>query len=277
MGPARIIVLAIAALAAIGAVFMMRALMGDADSNAIVAQPDAPTTVEVLAAGRDLATGERLAAGDLVWSEWPAGAVAPTHVLQTADPDAIENYADSIVRTPMASGEPFMPNKVVMAGDAGFMAAMLAPGMRAVSIPISVEGGAGGFILPPDDRVDVLLTREVPPEVENGPAAFTTDTILTNVRVLAIDQTPKAEDGVSTVVGSSATLELSPSEAEILNQANAMGVISLTLRSISDSMQNNDELRAAGLSQAPVRATVQVYRYGGSSQVAVQESGERAQ
>lgn len=276
MGPARIIVLAIAALAAVAAVFMMRALMSDAGPTAIVAEAEEAATVQVLAAGRDLAMGERLAVGDLVWTDWPAGATAPSYVLQNAAPDAIETYAEAIVRVPMAAGEPFMPSKVVQAGEAGFMAAMLTPGMRAVSVPISVDSGAGGFILPPNDRVDVLLTREVAADAEGDQRTFSTDTILTNVRVLAIDQTLDTDEEATTVVGSTATLELSPAEAEILNQAYAAGTISLALRSLADTIQNGDA-RTAGLNRTPARTTVQVYRYGGVSQVAVQENGGRAQ
>jgi pilus assembly protein CpaB len=277
MGPARIIVLAVAAVAAIAAVVMMRALMGGQPEGVIVAESEQLPAARILTAGRDLAVGERLVPGDLVWTEWPAGAVAPSYIVETASPDAADTYAEAIVRSPMAAGEPFLPGKVVLAGDAGFMAAMLTPGMRAVSIPISVENGAGGFILPPDDRVDVLVTREVAPDQQNGPTAWATDTVLTNVRVLAIDQTSSADAGASTILGSSATLELTPQEAEILYQAYATGPISLSLRSIADAVRNNDDQRAAGLSRAPVRATVQVYRYGGVSRVAVQETPERSQ
>ncbi len=274
MGPARIAVLAIALIAAVAAAFVMRAVMSaSAPETSIVAEVREETPMaSVLTAARDLVVGDRLAPEDLVWAEWPLTAVGPSFIIQDNNSGAIDDYANSVVRTPMSSGEPILPSKVVRTGEAGFMAAVLTPGMRAVAIPISVESGAGGFILP-NDRVDVLLTREsMGPD---GPG-YSSDTILTNVRVLAIDQTIKEEEGDQVVVGSTATLELAPGEAEMVAQANAMGRVSLALRALADSIVNADEQRAAGLKAPPVQASVQVYRYGGVSHVAVQETQERA-
>lgn len=277
MGPARIAVLVIAAIAAIGAVFMMRVIMGGESDDRVIAetQPEA-ATVTVLAAARDLAIGERLSPEDFVWSEWPETAAAGNFVLQSAEPEAVENYTGAVVRVAMAASEPVLPGKVVKTGEAGFMSAMLSPGMRAVAIPIDVESGAGGFILP-NDRVDVMLTRAAADAGAEGALDFTTNTILTNVRVLAIDQAFAEQDGEQTLVGSTATLELAPREAELVAQAGATGEIALALRSLADSVSNADEERAAGISQSPVRSTVQVYQYGAVSQVAVQDPVERAQ
>lgn len=279
MGPARIAVLVIALISAIGAVFLMRGLLGAPDSRAVVAEAEqqAPSAA-VLTAARDLAAGERLTAADLAWTEWPESAASPAFVVQSAQPDAMEIYSEAIVRAPIAAGEPIMATTVVRTGDAGFMAAMLTPGMRAVSVPISAETGVGGFILPPDDRVDVMVTREyVDPDSETGQVEYATETILNNVRVLAIDQTPQAETGVSTILGSVATLELTPAEAEILNQGMASGTISLALRSVADATPQGPEDRAVVVSERPVQSTVTVYRYGGVSRVAVQDGEERMQ
>jgi pilus assembly protein CpaB len=275
MGPARIAVLVIAAIAAIAAVFLMRSMTGGSD-NAIVAQaPEPVATIPVLTAARDLAPGERIAAADLAWTDWPEAAAGPSFVTQVSQPDAMEAYADAVVRDAIAANEPVLPGKVVLAGEGGFLSASLSPGMRAASIPISVESGAGGFILP-YDRVDVLLTRETVAAQDGGPTAYTTDTVLSNVRVLAIDQASEGPDSQQVLVGSTATLEVTPSEAEMLAQAQAMGTIRLTLRSLADSVINEDEQRAAGLGQAPAQASIQVYRYGGASQVAVQDTEARA-
>ncbi len=282
MSPARIAVLAIAAVAAIAAALLMRGIMMSRPAEApIVAEVrDEAPSVSVLAAARDLAVGERIMPGDLVWADWPESAAIPSFVLEASQPNAMEEYEAAVVRAPIAQGEPLLPGRVVRIGDASFMAAMLAPGMRAVAIPISVQRGAGGFILP-NDRVDVVLTRET--ATDEGRAEYITSTILTNVRVLAIDQTFAEIDGQQTVIGSTATLELAPREVELVSQAEALGSVSsggglsLALRSLADSVAHADEARAAGLFQAPVQATVQVYRYGGVRRVAVEDTPERTQ
>lgn len=279
MGPARIVVLIIALIAAIGAVFMMRALMGGSQADSVVAEAvQQEPRAGVLTAARDLVPGERLTAADLAWTEWPQSAASPAFVLQTAQPDAMDTYSEAIVRSPIAMGEPILATKLVMAGDAGFMAAMLSPGMRAVSIPITAESAAGGFILPPDDRVDVLLTREfIDPEGETSQTEYVTETILRNVRVLAIDQTPRLDDGVATILGSTATLELTPSEAEVLNQGMAAGTLSLSLLSVADAVQDTAADRVVIQAENPVQSSVTVLRYGVIGHVAVQDTPERAQ
>ena len=117
------------------------------------------------------------------------------------------------------------------------MAAILSSGMRAVSTEISAENGAGGFILP-NDRVDVMLSKR---EKDN---IVTSQVILTNVRVLAIDQAPKEREGQNAVVGKTATLELTPGDAEILTRARQSGTLSLALRSIADGGKTADVVAA---------------------------------
>ena len=128
----------------------------------------------------------------------------------------------------MMPGEPLTTTKIVHADAAGFLAAQLMPGMRAISIPISVDTGAGGFILP-NDRVDILYTQQV------GDAhRYRTNTILGDVRVLAVDQTYDSKE-TKTVVGRTATLELSPDQVELVERARAAGSLSLALRALGDS------------------------------------------
>jgi pilus assembly protein CpaB len=119
------------------------------------------------------------------------------------------------------------------------MAAILPTGMRAVSTQISPENGAGGFILP-NDRVDVILTRrDANAEKGGGGDARTSETVLTNIRVLAIDQNVEEKNGQKVVVGKTATLELSPAQAETLVLSQQIGSLSLALRSVTDATQKD--------------------------------------
>ena len=168
----------------------------------------------------------------------------------------MNSVVGSIVRYPFVAGEPIREQKLVKANGSGFMAAILPTGMRAVSTEISPETGAGGFILP-NDRVDVILSRrEKNPDQNNGEAAVS-ETILTNIRVLAIDQTPREKEGQNTVLGKTATLELKPEQAEALARARQTGTLSLALRSLADAntpVASNDELGR--------RESINVVRYG---------------
>ena len=150
------------------------------------------------------------------WQTWPAAAAGANFIRKNDRPDAIEQLAGSIARAPFVAGEPIREAKLIKAKGSGFMAAILPSGMRAVSTEISPETGAGGFILP-NDRVDVILSRrDREAEKAAGVEVHTSETILTNVRVLAIDQTVEEKNGQRVVVGKTATLELTPRQAETL-------------------------------------------------------------
>src|SRR6201999_4507243 len=110
------------------------------------------------------------------WQSWPA-ATASSFIRKSDRPDAIEQIAGSVARTPFSGGEPIKEDKLIKANGSGYMAAVLPTGIRAISTPISPETGAGGFILP-NDRVDVILIRTLKNSV-NEP--FASETILTNV------------------------------------------------------------------------------------------------
>jgi pilus assembly protein CpaB len=139
------------------------------------------------------------------------------------------------------------------------MAAILPTGMRAISTEISPETGAGGFILP-NDRVDVLLTRRLKnPDPNSGaPDIVTSEIILANIRVLAIDQAPKEKDGQNTVVGKTVTLELNPAQTATLSAARQSGTLSLALRSIVDVKMSEITLDDS----AQKRDGVSIIRYG---------------
>jgi pilus assembly protein CpaB len=197
-----------------------------------VAQID---TVEILVAKGDINMGQVVSAQDIQWQIWPAAAASSYFVRRKDQPDAIQQFTGSIARAPFVSGEPIREAKLIKANGSGFMAALLPSGMRAVSTEISPETGAGGFILP-NDRVDVLLTRrDREAEKSTGIEAHTSETILTNIRVLAIDQTIEEKNGQRVVVGKTATLELAPRQAETLAVSRQRGTLSLALRSLIDA------------------------------------------
>jgi pilus assembly protein CpaB len=157
----------------------------------------------------------------------------------------------------------------VKADGSGFMAAILPAGMRAISTEISPETGAGGFILP-NDRVDVILSRrDKNPDRAGGPDSVSSEIILSNIRVLAIDQAPKEKDGQNTVVGRTATLELKPEQAETLTRARQSGSLALALRSIADA--NAAEANNADNKASRRGNSVEIIRYGVSSSQTAQK------
>jgi pilus assembly protein CpaB len=266
MNTARIVVLTIAVGAGGIAAFLAS---GSDNSKPLPTEPVAQLqTVDVLVAKSDIGLGQTVVPGDMQWQTWPAATASNTFIRRNERPDATTQIAGSIARAPFIAGEPIREPKLVKANGSGFMAAMLPTGMRAVSTEISPETGAGGFILP-NDRVDVLLTkREKNADRPGAPDVVNSEIILSNVRVLAIDQAPKEKDGQNAVVGKTVTLELRPEQAETLARARQSGTLSLALRSIVDvNMVENisdDQTRKRG-------ETISVVRYGIVSSTATQK------
>lgn len=250
MSPIRIIVIVVGLVAAIGAAFLLRSALSDSAGAAIPQIQLAPAPeveqVDVLVTVRDLQVGETLRVEDLAWASWPEESISPSQIVKSAQPDALEETAGSIVRIPMFELEPVLSRKVVFRGSTGIMAALVSPGMRAVSIEISAESASGGFILP-DDRVDVILTYEVTIETAEGSEdQVRSDIILENVRVLAIDQGTSAGEDSATYIGSTATIELNPEDAALVAFGERKGVMSLALRSMTDAALAGDVVTSHG-------------------------------
>jgi pilus assembly protein CpaB len=261
MNTARIIVLIIA-LCAGG----IAAYLASGSDNKPPAQPTAQLqTVDVLVAKADIGLGQTVNPDDMQWQSWPAATASNSFVRRTERPDATTQIAGSIARSPFIAGEPIREAKLVKGNGSGFMAAILPTGMRAVSTEISPETGAGGFILP-NDRVDVVLTkRDKNPDRTAQTDIVNAEIILSNVRVLAIDQAPKEKDGQNAVVGKTVTLELKPEQSETLARARQTGTLSLALRSIADlnAVENRAELTRSD--------SVNVVRYGVSTPTSMQK------
>jgi pilus assembly protein CpaB len=259
MKPARIIVLVIAVAA--GGIAAL--LAGRSDPTPPPAAPvDQIPTVEVLVARSDINMGQTVTAQELQWQVWPQAAASATFIRKGDKPAAIDELSGSIARTPFVTGEPIREAKLIKANGSGFLAAMLPAGMRAVSTEISPETGAGGFILP-NDRVDVILTRREA-EKRAGVDSHSSETILANVRILAIDQTVEEKNGQRVVVGKTATLELSPRQTETLALSRQLGTLSLALRSLADANRpvadNSEEELKRG------RGEINTVRFGVSTQ-----------
>jgi len=264
MNRARIVVLTIALLAGGIAAY----LASGSDSKPPPAQPVAQMqTVDVLVAKSDIGLGQTVTANDMLWQTWPASAASNSFIRRSERPDATKEITGSIARAPFIAGEPIREPKLIQANGSGFMAAILPAGMRAVSTEISPETGAGGFILP-NDRVDVILTRrEKNPDPKASGDLVVPTILLSNIRVLAIDQAPKEKDGQNSVVGKTVTLELKPHQAAVLAGARQSGTLSLALRSIADVNQTevavDDRIRQVG--------RINVVRYGVNSPTAIQK------
>jgi pilus assembly protein CpaB len=238
MKVARIAVLGVALAAGGAAAF----LVGGEEEK----KPDTPapvpqmSTVDVLIAKNDIGMGTAVSEQDLQWQAWPAATTGGSFITKKDRPGALDEFKGAITRAPFTAGEPIRESKLIKAnGAAGYMAAILPSGMRAVSTEISPETGAGGFILP-NDRVDVILSKRPNADAKQSGKSPVSETILTNVRVLAIDQTVEEKNGQRVVVGKTATLELAPRQAETLAQSRQLGTLSLALRSLLDASKTTE-------------------------------------
>lgn len=231
--------------------------------------------VKVLVASQNLPLGTRLNEAAFEWKKWPAEALSPAFISNDLRPTADAELLNAIVRSPIVEGEPINEGKLVKAGESGVMAALLKPGMRAVTTRISVDTAAGGFIQP-GDRVDIILTQTVQRSLDasnNGSnqRIYISDTVFENVHVLAIDQTfsTSAESGASKI-GSTATFEMSPEDAELLQETVAKGDLTLTLRGIRNSRAKaTTSATIIEKEESVTQSILTVYRGGQPQQVAI--------
>jgi len=192
------------------------------------AAPARPMT-HVLVAKGDVPIGTLLRAENLRWQEWPQDGVDPSYVLQ--DNAKLEDFVGAVVRSRLIPGEPITAARVVHAGDHSSMAAVLTPGTRAVTVNVTASTGMAGLIAP-GDRVDLLLTMTVHSEDKDVPTRHMSETVLTNLRVLAMDQRV-SDDAKDANVPKTATLEVTPKQAELVAVTSELGLLSLSLRSLT--------------------------------------------
>jgi pilus assembly protein CpaB len=231
----RVVVLVLAVGSAVIAGLLARGVIGRKPETQVVEINKVPM-VEVLVAAKDMAMGERLIDSSVNWREWPRNNVSTAMITREARPDARDKLQSARARLPIFDGEPIVERKLIMPDQSGFMSAILPRGMRAISVAISERSAAGGFILP-NDRVDVILTRKLDDPASNQ-KIVKSETVLTNVRVLAINQTYRqeaGEDKVTVAEGKTATLELDPLQSEVIAMVESAGELSLALRSIAEN------------------------------------------
>jgi pilus assembly protein CpaB len=235
MKAARLIVLGVA-VAAGGLAALLAGRSGEAPPPAPVAQLE---TVDVLVAKSDIGQGTVVKPDELRWQMWPAASAGPNFIRKSDRPDAIEQVAGSIVRGgTFFAGEPIQESRLVKANAAGYLSAILPKGMRAVATEISAETSAGGFVIP-GDYVDVILARrDREAEKRDRVESYTSEIIISNVRVLAVDQTVEDKNGQKVVIGKTVTLELTPAQAETLAAGKLAGTLSLALRSVVDTARD---------------------------------------
>lgn len=267
MKRARLIVMAIAILAAAGAAILAKGLLKPKVVREVRTKFD---TVEVLVARAPIGLGSPIQAKDLRWQSWPRAAAGPASGFVTKHkmPSAISELSGAIARSSFAKGEPIKKSRLIQRNKiktvGGALAAILPAGMRAISVPIREETAAGGFILP-DDRVDVIVTVKIR-SPDGRSEQHMSDTLFTNVRVLAIGQEIETKEDKKVVTGKTATLELTATQAERMALAQSMGEISLTLRSLADTglKGSNGKL----LNKKPRSSgKLQVLRYGVTARV----------
>lgn len=265
---------------------LARGMVAHPKAATVIAAPVSPT-VQVLVASRDLDVGERLSPELVTWKEWPVDGLNSAYISKTAAGapqgdtgakvvHAVENKAgavkaallgdgavdaltDSVVRVAFTTGEPIVVAKIVRPTDSGVMAVSLTPGMRAMTVPLTPETGAGGFIQP-GDHVDVVQTRRLDGEGQNN--AWAASTVMANVRVIAIDAVTKPDPKSPTTAGATATLEVTPPQAEAIILARAQGSLTLILRSYADA--SGPAVQGAMHRAAMEVPIVRVFRPGGA-------------
>jgi pilus assembly protein CpaB len=260
MKRAQLIGIAVAGVCGLGAFFLMKSIV----TKPREIQKEVHTnSAEVLVARADMGLGTLATEASFRWQGWPQDAVPPGAVTRSSGGNPLKDFAGGIARSPILAGEPITKSKVVKAGEGSVLAAILPQGKRAISTKITDDSAVGKMILP-NDHVDVILARRT--RSKTGQEEYVSETLFTNVRVLAIGQQLEAKEGKKGADGTTATLELTPAQTETLAFAKSSGgEISLALRSIADfnrDIGDDSKLKKNSARQDRGDASVKVLRYG---------------
>lgn len=271
MRATRLLVLGVAVATAAGAGYMAMNLKAATPATPQeTGEPTAPQIEleKVLVASAQVGIGDPVD-GQMRWQVWPKEAVTDGFITETAEPSAMEDLNGSIARLVIMPGEPIRKAKLI-GKDQSFMSSILPAGKRAVAVEIKADTSAGGFVLP-NDFVDLIMTRRAP--TPSGAESFVTETILKNIRVLAIDQTIREdEEGGKSVIGQTATLELTPQQSEIVVVAQQMADrLALALRSTADASEKAVSDADYLVSGNGKRGTVKLIKSGELSEVSARK------
>lgn len=200
--------------------------------------PQTPATM-VLVVKAHMKPGSFVQPGHVDWVAWPKDGIVKGFIVKS-DKVKIEDYVGSVARVTINPGEPVIEAKLAKPGDRGFMAAVLTPGNRAATVPINATSGQAGFVFP-GDRVDLILTSKFGERGEGGEGQRNyAATILEDLRVLAIDQKTENAKGEQPI-GRTATLEVNPRQAELVQLGMQMGNLALSLRPLSNESDADAE------------------------------------
>lgn len=237
MKRAQLIGIVVAGVCGVGAFVVMKTMIKPPQQTTLEKTVD---TIKVLVARADIGLGTVTTESNFRWQEYPETAAPQGAVICRGGSCSMRDYSGSIARAPIMKEELITKSKLVKAGEGGVLASILPQGMRAISTKITEDSAVGKLILP-NDHVDVILIRRL--RTKGGQEEHVSDTLFRNVKVLAIGQKIEVKDGQKVADGNTATLELSPRQAELLALSKSMGDISLSLRSIADFKEDKEELK----------------------------------
>jgi pilus assembly protein CpaB len=225
-----LILFAVAIMLAAGTAMLVRSWLSQQHKTEAKADvpPVAPTR-SILVTRGVISRGQILKPADLAWQVWPEAGIDHSYIQSGSKP--IESFAGWVAREPFGPGEPLTEAKIVAPGSRGFLAAALRPGMRAVSVPVTTTSGISGFVFP-GDQVDILVSQALTTSGGNGPPHKGAETVLHDVRVIAVDQKLDGKAGEA-IVAHNVTLEVTPKQAEQIAVATELGKLSLSLRSLA--------------------------------------------
>ena len=222
----------VAVIAAGGAIFganswlaNQRAALEAAKRNQVQVKKD---HTRVIVAKQALPAGTLIKKNHLRWQAWPDAGLSDAYLV--SGEVKFQDLEGTVVRSGIASGEPLTEARVVRPGQRGFLAAVLRPGFRAITVSVNTTSGIAGFIFP-GDRIDLILSHSVGREGKNGRVRRASETVLADVRVLAIDQSTN-DQAEKPNPAKNVTLEVTPKQAEIVSLISDIGRLSLSLRSL---------------------------------------------
>lgn len=271
----QLLILLGAAIIAIGGAYFLHANLSRTQPAAVVAgivAPVNPDTDGVLVARSAIRIGERIKADSFEWKTFPKNAISSRFITKKAKPDATTSLIGMVANVDIGEGDPIASNRLTQIGEGGVLAALITPGMRAVSIAITPTQTAGGLVQP-GDHVDIVVSRDIEVVSRSDNATRSeplASVVIENAKVIAIDQNLGGEGSTPSLGGQAATLELTPAQVDIVQKADRVGDLSLVVRSLADAQGTPNGAPVARLTQISRRAgantqsgdNVIVYRAG---------------